>query len=345
MAYRGLVLKDSVTERGHRLTSFEVEMPRIVLAEYNTHRVLSRNSASSRAIPVRKQIKKVLADPFVPDIFGRNMSGMSPDLDRPLTEQELETATTHWLEARDAAVEHAIKLLLGERVMSKVCKDQTGKTWSKTGRRSRFESLCAIVDAMPADLANQEQVDEALGVSVDELLNIHKQYPNRLLEPFMWHTIITTGTEWSNFFALRTDTNAQREIRLAAIAMQDAHNASEPVLLSQDEWHLPLFDASNEVDAGVLNRSVEEAKLVSIGRCARVSYLTHFGLRDPAEDIRLASGLAANGHMSPFEHVARPMTHEEMEESEFLGNFRGWVQARKEIPNEDDFARAMASRN
>ena len=38
-----------------RVTTMEVTMHRFVLAEFNTHRVFSRNSASSRAIPVRKQ--------------------------------------------------------------------------------------------------------------------------------------------------------------------------------------------------------------------------------------------------------------------------------------------------
>ena len=46
------VLADSITPDGKRLTTFEIKVPRIILAEFNTHRVLSRNFASSRAIPV-----------------------------------------------------------------------------------------------------------------------------------------------------------------------------------------------------------------------------------------------------------------------------------------------------
>lgn len=34
-------------------------------------------------------------------------------------------------------------------------------------------------------------------------LGVTKQLCNRLLEPFMWHTVIITATEWENFFALR----------------------------------------------------------------------------------------------------------------------------------------------
>ena len=33
--------------------------------------------------------------------------------------------------------------------------------------------------------------------------NVTKQLCNRLLEPFMWHTVLVTATEWENFFELR----------------------------------------------------------------------------------------------------------------------------------------------
>jgi len=59
-----------------RLTTFEITFPRMVLAEFNTHRVFSRNSASSRAIPIEKQLAKVLNDPFIPIHWGKNQSGM-----------------------------------------------------------------------------------------------------------------------------------------------------------------------------------------------------------------------------------------------------------------------------
>jgi len=345
MAYRASVLRDSINDHGERLTTFEVDFPRMILSEFNTHRALSRNSASSRAIPVKKQLKRVLADPFVPDQFGRNQSGMNPDTDRPLSEMEIATASGYWLEARDSAVEHAVKLLIGNRAMSSLSKSATGKPWANTAKSSRFDTLCSIVDTLPNDLTNEFEVHEALGLTVEELLNVHKQYPNRLLEPFMWHTVIATGTEWDNFFALRTDSNAQREIRLAALAMRGAITDSvpQPIDIYEDTapWHLPLFDFNNPNDIEVINKSVNSAKLVSIGRCARVSYLTHEGVRDPKKDIELALSLKTNGHMSPFEHVARPMTQEERHTAQFSGNFRGWVQARKEIPNEDNFAKVL----
>src|ERR1035437_8851058 len=68
---------DSISPDGVRLTTMEVKMARFILAEYNTHRVMSRNSSSSRAIPVAKMLKTIREDPFVFDTFFRNQKGMA----------------------------------------------------------------------------------------------------------------------------------------------------------------------------------------------------------------------------------------------------------------------------
>jgi thymidylate synthase ThyX len=62
---------------GSRLTTFELVYPRFILAEVNTHRQFSRNSASSRAIPVEAMIAAVEADPAGPVFWGKNQAGMS----------------------------------------------------------------------------------------------------------------------------------------------------------------------------------------------------------------------------------------------------------------------------
>ena len=60
------VVADSVDVRGNRLTSVLVVMPRIIIAEINTHRMLSKNTSSSRAIPFHKMVKAVQENPFIP---------------------------------------------------------------------------------------------------------------------------------------------------------------------------------------------------------------------------------------------------------------------------------------
>lgn len=69
---------------GVELATLEVTFPRIVLAEFNTHRMLygpeetagteffSRNSASSRAIPVKRMIAAVTERPYLPQSWGKN---------------------------------------------------------------------------------------------------------------------------------------------------------------------------------------------------------------------------------------------------------------------------------
>ena len=60
------VVADSIDPRGNRLTSVLVVMPRIIIAEINTHRMLSKNTSSSRAIPFKKMVEAVVNDPFTP---------------------------------------------------------------------------------------------------------------------------------------------------------------------------------------------------------------------------------------------------------------------------------------
>ena len=271
--YAARVLADSIAS-GVRLTTLEVTMPRIVLAEFNTHRMLSRNSASSRAIPVEKRIAAIRENPFVPDAFAANQRGMQAG--EALSEGEQERARRWWLEGRDHA--------------------------------------CSVAE----DLAR---------------LGVHKQWANRLIEPYAWHTVIVTATEWENFFALRCSPEAQPEIRRAAELMSNAMTASVPRALAPSCWHLPLVDERDDDVAGHL------LPQISIARCARVSYLTHDGRRDPKTDLELYRRLLTSGHMSPFEHVARVARHLEREElGAFVGNFRApWVQYRKTIAGESVF--------
>ena len=52
-----------------------------------------------------------------------------------------------------------------------------------------------------------------------EKLNVHKQYANRILEPFAHITVVCTATDFANFFALRCHKDAQPEIKELAILM------------------------------------------------------------------------------------------------------------------------------
>jgi thymidylate synthase ThyX len=304
MAFDAKVLVDSRSPAGHRLTTLEATFPRFVLAEFNTHRVFSRNSASSRAIPIAKQLRRVLEDPYVPIEFGANQPGMQAGA--ALIGAKRETAEQEWLRARDDAVRRVL-------------------------------GLVAEPGAFPRDADLSEdlgRVEEAIRERTQpaEWLNVHKQVANRLLEPFMWHTVIVTATEWENFWNLRCHPDAQPEIRLVAERMRAASEASDPVELGRGEWHLPLIRPEDREEVA----STRDLIKVSAGRCARVSYLTHAGKRDLSADVELHDRLLTSGHMSPLEHPARPLDEAELREGEWNGNFRGWCSYRKEIAGEEN---------
>lgn len=267
MSYAAKVIADSIAD-GVRLTTLEATMPRIVLAEFNTHRMFSRNSASSRAIPVEKRIAAVLEDPFVPASFGSNQKGM---------------------QAGDA--------LAGE---------------DDSRARDLWGSACAEAVSYARALAK---------------LGVHKQLANRLIEPFSWHTVVCTATEWENYFALRCSSLAQPEIRIVSEMMEAAMKASTPEPLAFGDWHLPYIDEQDYAEGHEQDRLA----WVSAARCARVSYLTHDGKRDLDADEALGRRLFDARHMSPFEHPSVA----EYAMDDWAGNFRApWKQLRKTIEGE-----------
>lgn len=194
------VILDSISPAGHRVTTMEVVMHRFVLAEFNTHRAFSRNSASSRAIPFEKMRERVLYDPADPIAWPAEQKGMQGG--EELTERDREEAKYLWHEARLQAVSHANQL---------------------------------------------------------HDLGVHKSVINRLLEPFLWHTVIVTATDWDNFFALRCNRLAQPEMRAAAEAMQAALAGSEPEPFEYGNLHIPYVE--NE-DIGAVIVAAIEARAV-----------------------------------------------------------------------------------
>ncbi len=265
MSYECKILLDSIAPCGKRLASFVITFPRVVGIDFNTHRLISKSAASSRAIPTAKRIAAVRADPFVPAEFGRNQKGMS-----------------------------ASENLRGWRAVA------ARMVW-------RLAARAACVFAWLLDR-----------------FGVHKQIANRVLEPYLWHTVIATATDFDNLFALRAAGDADPAFETIARMMVDAYAASTPTPLAAGEWHMPYITAEDRAQF-----SGEALRKISVGRCARVSYLNHSGKRAPQEDIALTDRIAAPGHMAPFEHVAMAL-----DTPETSGNFCGWMQYRKLFADE-----------
>lgn len=173
-------------------------------------------------------------------------------------------------------------------------------------------------------------------------LEVHKQYANRVLEPFSHITVVCTATDWNNFFALRCHEMAQPEIHALADAMYDLYIANTPTKRQEGDWHLPFVtpedaDESIRTYLKAKNLSVindDFALKMSVARCARVSYLNHDGKKPTLEqDLELYDRLVGSAplHASPAEHQAMATNDANLRS----GNFRGWVQYRKTLENEN----------
>lgn len=341
MKIKAEIVAHSVSPKGEEIMSVLVTMPRWILAELNTHRMFSRNSASSRAIPAEKMIKSIQKTPFTPVAWQKEHSGMQ--------------GFAYYSE------EESLKFINNWKLLSK----------------QAIENSQDLVDS-----------------------GITKQISNRILESFMYHTVIITATEWNNFFAVRcpryVDNNgkvfksrvdfiaehpmgkqftdlkwrllnkATAEIHMMdlAEAIWDAWGYSYPEELEGGDWHMPykhqIFEqfglTIKDIDADLIPYA---AKISSI-MAARTSYtvaghdLTEWTVQkyiSKSDELSTAEPL----HASPFEHAAQCMTDEEHshyaiirpvynekreivdDEVEYgwCGNFRGYVQYRKMLINEN----------
>lgn len=350
------IVADSLNPQGDRITTFELVFPRFILAELNTHRVFSKNSASSRAIPYSKMRKEVMERPFIPIAFQKHHTGMQGS-EYISSQEDLRHPVATWLRARDYAVQQADLLY----------------------------NNCGVT----------------------------KQLVNRLLEPFLYHKVLLTATEFENFFNLRcpqynnikigktfynetenwVDTKYKSkkdliidlnlsgfdssivvqatqiqmlqvnegmgEIHIMDLAekMWDTMKESTPVQLEEGEWHIPYAPEENGdliaiIEANETLRHPKEYKLflewykikIATARCARLSYQT-LGDNpkiDYQKDLDLFESLKDSEHWSPYEHCARAMSSEEyyhfingyVEDPQYYGgngwcrNFRGFIQLR-----------------
>lgn len=302
MTITAKIIADSISSQGIRLTTMQLRYPKFIHGEFMTHRVFSRNASSSRAIPVERMIADIERDPAMPVFWGKNQAGMQ-------AREELGT------EAK-AAAELWWRQALADAISNAYCLHNEGA---------------------------------------------HKQIVNRVLEPFMHINVVVTATDYENFYALRRHEDAQPEMKALADAMWEAQQASEPRLLKPGEWHLPYVmdddrqraywdsrypgpDNSECFDEGEV---LEICTRLSVARCARVSYLTHEGKAPNIEDdLKLYDRLVGSMplHASPAEHQATPdetsseyidgKSSREWFYPEQHGNFRGWRQYRKMLPNE-----------
>lgn len=103
------IIKDSLNQHGQRLTSAILTYPRFIHSELMTHRVFSRNAASSRAIPVSRMIEAIRKEPAMFEYWGSNKKGMQAGAQ--LDFNDLNLAKEIWLESAEFAIRQAERLI------------------------------------------------------------------------------------------------------------------------------------------------------------------------------------------------------------------------------------------
>jgi hypothetical protein len=117
MPYEVDVIADSISPSGARITTFQLRFPRFLLAQFNTHRAISRSARSSRAVPVARMLDEVETDPVIPACWGTNARGMQAKGE--LSTVDKADALRAWLDYRDQAVFHA-RVLVDDGVHKQV---------------------------------------------------------------------------------------------------------------------------------------------------------------------------------------------------------------------------------
>lgn len=321
------VIADSISEQGVRLTTWEVEYPRLIHSELMTHRMFSRNAASSRAIPFAKMVEQLNGRPVR---FGANQSGMQDTgedhvegvLGWPV-EYDGNSGSPLWNpeEAWNEAKEHAA-------YFAEQFKD-AGYHKQISGRLTEpFQMMKTIISATETANFFWLRDDEAADPSIAELARCMKESYERsepeLLKVGEYHV---------------------------------------PYVIISRLWPEGKRCYLIEVGDGDWDElTSEEAIKVSCARCAAVSYRNEgYGLEKSLEVYERLLG-SDKKHASAFEHVASPMqasdwnyspnvdtvndpkfsstwevgvSHADREGNLWSGNFKGWIQYRKTIYGEN----------
>lgn len=194
------VLRSSNTTRtGTVLSTLLLRYPRWIHAEFMTHRVFSRNAASSRAIPVKRLVDDVLSDPAIPLFWGKNQRGMQADEECNATVNDsstnlLRTREEAWLAAMYSAIKWAQEF------------DAAGYHKQIVNRLLEpFMHITVLVSATEwenfLELRDHKDAEPHIQMLAREIKKCLDNDPVQLLEPGQWHLPFVTKNEIKNWFS------------------------------------------------------------------------------------------------------------------------------------------------
>lgn len=168
MSVSAKVIADS-SFQGNRLITLEIELHRFVLPEFNTHRSISRNFQSSRAVPVKQMIEQVRNNPAMPVHWGLNEPGMVAN--QQLEGYSLLDVKRQWVKgAMNAADSAALMEELGahKQIVNRLLEPfmwTRGVATATVDDWKAFLKLRLHKDAQPEIKALAEKISEAIDTS------------------------------------------------------------------------------------------------------------------------------------------------------------------------------------
>ena len=316
------IVADSVSPQGHRITTFVLTYPRIIHAEVMTHRMFSRNAASSRAIPFKKMVEDIENDPFIPIAWQKDHKGMQ-GVEYITDQQKIDDCIETWLLARNKAIREAKDLNNLHGVTKQLCNRllEPFQWYTCLVTATEFDNFYEL--RCPKFINEHEEGEDISFSRKDFIKKLKERYPTN------WEI------ELKDFFGIENNTNeewfslsesgAEIHIQALAEAMWDAQNESNPQQLKAGEWHIPFGDRINN-DGGKFikylesiwknkqaptNGNMNERIKIATARCARLSYMTFDREIDYEKDVKLHDQLLESKHASAFEHCCKVLNEEE----------------------------------
>lgn len=325
--YSAKIISDSISPDGIRLRTFEVEFPRLILAEWNTHKMHSKNAASTRAIPLSKQLELISTNPVLPLFYGKNQAGM-------VANEELEKASI------DRAREVILRILknategVEELANIGLHKQSAGRYVEPWGM------VKGVVSATEFDnffyLRRHYAAQPEIHRIADLMWEASEKSTPELLHSGEWHTPYVKHYRDSK----------------GVLKYLSEYRGAEGY--QQEVSEVIRIDG---IDYQVLSK--EDALVLSAACCAGVSYRKQDMTLEKAREIFSKLIESKPCHASPVEHQASPVEtlypqvffngKEDVEEKGYISegvthfdrrgrawsaNFLGWVQYRKLIPDD-----------
>ena len=301
------IIKDSINSNGVRITTMCVEYPRFIHSEVMTHRMFSRNSASSRAIPVAKVIEQVKNNPAEPVHWGKNQSGMQ-------AKEELEgifksAARSFWLSAAEETANRAgilSNMGLHKQVVNRLLEPfQTMKVIITATEWNNFWYLRDHEDAQPEIQKLARVMRGAYDYSKPEQLSFD-----------MWHLpYVTTKIETSES---GKDQQTYWLDEHTQISLEDAIKIS--------------CSCAAQVSYRKLDTSLEKAKDI-YSKLVESEPVHASAFEHVAKPMKVDKWPE---YISPdvwIDYEEAGITHADRDMYYWSGNFKGWIQYRQLIPN------------